>query len=177
MSTHPGMSAIRQSQTGFITPSHVEPGLHFTVAWKNHIVCLCQQKLCCRHSLRDDKVPLPASFNSCGEKLQAVPALNHFAFSTAPQVWHVTSIRKIRLCSCLSHSSLSAVISGAESSWRSFPSGGPYEFILEPLLFDIVMNDWDTGTLCTLTKSADSTKLWGVADKPEGLGQAVQTGS
>lgn len=39
----------------------------------------------------------------------------------------------------------------AQSSRRSFRSGGPYRFILEPLLFDTVRNDWDTDTQCTLT--------------------------
>lgn len=48
------------------------------MAWKNHIVYLCQQKLCCRHSPTDYKVPLPAFFSSCGKKLQPVPAREPF---------------------------------------------------------------------------------------------------
>ena len=54
------------------------------------------------------------------------------------------------------------------SEWSLAMNDAPQGLVLEPILFNIFINDIDSGVECTLSKFADDIKLWRAVNAPEG---------
>ena len=59
-------------------------------------------------------------------------------------------------------------VSASVSGWRSVMSSVLLGSVLGLILFNIFINDTDSGVKCNLSKSVDNTKLWGAVGIPVG---------